>query len=76
MAKPYKDWLFNEDDRKPRYNLVDRQGAVVVGDVALQISSTVLQEGDSFGATEMNMIITRSDDGEILTSNFYVQEEF
>ncbi|HBU11469.1 MAG TPA: hypothetical protein DEB31_01665 [Clostridiales bacterium] len=76
MAKPYKDLIVDEADGKARYNLVDRAGNVVAADVALHISSPVLQQGDTYGAREMNTFITRSDDGEVLTTNFYVQEDF
>ncbi len=76
MAKPYKDLIVDEPDGKVRYNLVDRAGNAVAADVALQISSPVLQQGDTYGAREMNTFITRSDDGEVLTTNFYVQEDF
>ncbi len=76
MAKPYKDMIVDEQDGRIRYNLVGRGGDVVQADVALEVASTVLQQGDTYGAKEMNTFITRSDDGTVLTTNFYVQEEF
>jgi hypothetical protein len=76
MANPYKDMIVDEQDGKVRYNLIGRDGGVVQQDIALEVASVVLQEGDTYGAREMNTFITRSDDGTVLTSNFYVQEEF
>jgi len=76
MAKPYKDMIVNEEDGKIRYNLVDRGGNIVQAEVKLEVASPIAQEGDAYGAREMNTFITRSDDGEILTSNFYTEEEF
>jgi hypothetical protein len=76
MAKPYKDMIVNEEDGKIRYNLVDRGGNIVQAEVKLEVASPIAQEGDAYGAREMNTFITRSDDGEVLTSNFYTEEEF
>ncbi len=76
MANEYKDLIVDEPDGIVRYDFVDRAGNVVIPDVMLRISSTILQKGDSFGATEMNAFIERNEDGTVKTSKFYTGEEF
>ena len=75
MSKPYKDRIVKEEDGYPRFNMVDREGNVVLEDVLVVLSSKVLQEGDNFGAKEINTFITRDDDGNIET-NFVAREDF
>ncbi len=72
--KPYKDRIVDEADGKARYNLVNRDGAIVAENVLVEITSPLLQEGDKFGAKEINLLLDRADNGTI-TAKFYNKAE-
>lgn len=65
MPRDFKDLIVDEADHKVRYNLVDRNGAVLVEDVRIVVASPVLQEGDTFGARELNAFLEIQDDGSL-----------
>ena len=48
MARAFKDMIVQEADGKPRLTFRNRQGATVLEDVAVEVSSTVQQQGDSW----------------------------
>ncbi|MFZ2538561.1 MAG: hypothetical protein WAX04_06625 [Oscillospiraceae bacterium] len=61
----FKDLIVNETDGKIRYNIVDRNGAIVSKDVNLEVSSNIVQAGDTFGALELNCFLEKKDSGEV-----------
>lgn len=52
-----------EADGKPRLTLRSRSGAALLQDVAVEIASPILQQGDAWGALEANLLLRRDDDG-------------
>ena len=59
----FKDLIVGETDGKIRYNLVKRDGTVITNDVKLEVCSPILQEGDTWGANEANLVIGKREDG-------------
>ena len=63
MARTFKDMIVQEADGKPRLTFRNRQGAAVLEDVAVEVSSTVQQQGDAWGALAANLLLELDDDG-------------
>lgn len=63
MEHTYKDMLVREADGRPRLTFRNRQGAVALEDVSVEIASTLLQAGDRWGAREANLLLARDEDG-------------
>ena len=62
MADAYKDMIVQETDGRPRLTFRNREGSVVLADVSVEISSTILQQGDTWGAREANLLLSRDAD--------------
>ena len=62
MARAFKDMIVQEADGKPRLTFRNRQGAAVLEDVAVEVSSTVQQQGDAWGALAANLLLELDDD--------------
>ena len=62
MARAFKDMIVQEADGKPRLTFRNRQGAAVLEDVSVEVSSTVQQQGDAWGALEANLLMELDDD--------------
>ena len=52
-----------EADGKPRLTFRNRQGTAVLEDVAVEVSSTVQQAGDAWGALAANSLLELNDSG-------------
>lgn len=63
LARAFKDMIVQEADGKPRLTFRNRQGAAVLEDVAVEVSSTVQQQGDAWGALAANLLLELDDDG-------------
>ena len=63
MARAFKDMIVPEAAGEPRLKFRIRQGATVLEDVAVEVSSTVQQQGDSWGALAANLLLELDDDG-------------
>ena len=63
MARAFKDLIVQEADGKPRLTFRSRQGTAVLEDVAVEVSSTVQQAGDAWGALAANLLLELDDDG-------------
>ena len=62
MARAFKDMIVQEADGKPRLTFRNRQGAAVLEDVAVEVSSSVQQQGDAWGALAANLLLELDDD--------------
>lgn len=62
MARTFKDMIVQEADGKPRLTFRNRQGAAVLEDVSVEVSSTVQQQGDAWGALAANLLLELDDD--------------
>ena len=49
--------IVQEADGKPRLTFRNRQGAAVLEDVAVEVSSSVQQQGDAWGALAANLLL-------------------
>lgn len=65
LLVPFKDLIVNETDGAARMDLVRRDGSLIESDVLLRISSEILQDGDKFGAKELNAFLDRDSDGNL-----------
>lgn len=63
MARVFKDLIVQEADGKPRLTFRARNGAAVLADVSVEVESTVLQQGDAWGALHANLLLAL--DGEV-----------
>ena len=63
LARAFKDMIVQEADGKPRLTFRNRQGAAVLEDVAVEVSSSVQQQGDAWGALAANLLLELDDDG-------------
>lgn len=63
LAAIYKDLIVEESDRKPRLNLINRDGTVALHEVSVELASQVVQQGDQWGAREANLLLRIGDDG-------------
>ena len=63
MADVYKDMIVQEADGKPRLTFRSRQGAALLEDVSVEVASDILQQGDTWGAREANLLLEKDADG-------------
>lgn len=63
MARAFKNLIVQEADGKPRLTFRNRQGATVLEDVSVEVSSTVQQEADCWGALEANLLLALDENG-------------
>lgn len=62
MPRAFNDMIVQEADGKPRLTFRSRQGTAVLEDVSVEVSSTVLQAGDAWGALAANVLLELDDD--------------
>lgn len=63
MARAFRDMLVEEADGRPRLTFRSRQGAAVLEDVSVEVSSAVLRAGDRWGALAANTLLELDEDG-------------
>lgn len=63
MARAFKDLIVQEADGRLRLTFRARDGTAVLEDVTVEIASTVLQEGDKWGALAANQLLELDEDG-------------
>lgn len=66
MSRPYQDRIVDETDGFARYDIIDRNNAVVspnLSGIRLRLASTEIAKGDRFGAASVNRVLELDDDG-------------
>lgn len=63
MPRLFKDMVVDEPDSVARVNLINRDGSVALHEVSVELASPVVQQGDSWGAKEANLLLQIDDDG-------------
>ena len=61
MSKPYKDRIVDTGDGLPRFKITKEDDTSEI--VKIEMASDIIQEGDSFGAKQLNLLLERDDDG-------------
>ena len=59
----YRDTIPDEADGRLYLSLLNRDGTVALHDVAAEISSPLLQQGDKLGAAAVNLLLELDDEG-------------
>ena len=58
MARSYRDTIPDEADGRLYVSLLNRDGTVALHDVAVEVSSPLVQQGDKFGAAAVNLLLS------------------
>ena len=64
MARTFKDLKVDEKDGKVYVTLYNRDGSVALRDVAVDVSSKIVQRGDKWTAAAANLLLRIGDDGQ------------
>ena len=62
MARAFNDMIVQEPDGKPRLTFRNRQGTAVLEDVSVEVASDILQQGDSWGSMEANLLLEKDNE--------------
>ena len=63
MARSFRDTIPDEADGRLYVSLLNRDGTVALHDVAVEVSSPLVQQGDKFGAAAVNLLLELDDEG-------------
>ena len=63
MARTFKDLKVDEQDGKVYVTLHNRDGSVALRDVAVEISSKIVQQGDAWNAAAANLLLRLDEEG-------------
>ena len=64
MARLFRDLKVNEQDGNVYLTLYNRDGSAALRDVAVKVSSEVVQQGDNWTAAAANLLLRLDDDGQ------------
>jgi hypothetical protein len=66
LVRSFKDLIVQETDGQARLTFRNRKGEAVLSDVSVEVSSTVLQAADKWGALAANTLLSLENDVPVL----------